>query len=202
MSRSKDFRRAKPSRKPKSRVLIVCEGKKTERLYLDELNRHYGSKILLVFSDTHSAPKSIVETAVARKKQAAKMAQQDPNESLEAVWCVFDRDEHPLVPEALDQARANNIPVAFSDPCFELWLLLHFQDQTAHLDRHAASRNCKNHMPGYMKSPDMPGLLARLPNAEERADALCQRQIKNKQERQNPWTEVHQLIAALRKLGM
>ena len=31
-------------------------------------------------------------------------------------------------------AGANGIRLAISNPCFELWLILHFQDHTAWLD--------------------------------------------------------------------
>jgi hypothetical protein len=53
------------------------------------------------------------------------------------VWCVFDVDEHPKLAEARDQANANGIQLAVSNPCFELWLLLHFQEHRAHAGGHA-----------------------------------------------------------------
>jgi hypothetical protein len=36
------------------------------------------------------------------------------------VWCVFDIDEHPVIPEAKDQAPANRIELTISNPYFEL----------------------------------------------------------------------------------
>ncbi len=44
------------------------------------------------------------------------------------VWCVFDRDDSlsQEVIEAIAEADKSSIRVAYSDECFEFWLLLHF----------------------------------------------------------------------------
>jgi len=46
------------------------------------------------------------------------------------LWVVFDRDENTPqeVYAAFRLARQNGIRIAFSHPCFELWLLLHFKN--------------------------------------------------------------------------
>lgn len=74
-------------------------------------------------------PKTVVELAVKLKKESEGQARRrrDVNLRYDHIWCVFDIDEHPFVPEARQQARDNRIDVAVSNPCFELWLLLHFQ---------------------------------------------------------------------------
>jgi hypothetical protein len=51
---------------------------------------------------------------------------------------VFDVDEHSSLEEAINIAAQNGIYVAVSNPCIELWFILHFQDQTAHIERHPA----------------------------------------------------------------
>ena len=69
-------------------------------------------------------------TAKAYKKKAQDAARREDDENLayDAVWCVFDVDEHPQIADARQMARANGIELAISNPCFELWLLLHFRD--------------------------------------------------------------------------
>ncbi len=57
------------------------------------------------------------------------------------VWALFDRDQHTDIPEAFACLREHNttartagrgqIQVAFSNPSFDLWLLLHFQQLSA-----------------------------------------------------------------------
>ncbi|MGH3940412.1 MAG: RloB family protein, partial [Pseudonocardiaceae bacterium] len=52
-------------------------------------------------------------------------------------WCVFDVEwpkNHPNLKQAIQLARDHNIRLAISNPCFELWLILHFEDQTAFLN--------------------------------------------------------------------
>ena len=41
-------------------------------------------------------------------------------------------------------AQANQIRLAISNPCIELWLLLHFGDQNAHIDRSDAQSASKS----------------------------------------------------------
>ncbi len=52
-------------------------------------------------------PKSVVERAVALKRDAEKEAKRknDPFLRYEEVWCVFDIDDHLRVTEAKQQAR-------------------------------------------------------------------------------------------------
>ncbi|HET8680377.1 MAG TPA: RloB family protein [Micromonosporaceae bacterium] len=44
------------------------------------------------------------------------------------LWAIFDRDQHHDIPQAMREAEAGGVAVAFSHPSFELWLLLHFID--------------------------------------------------------------------------
>lgn len=44
------------------------------------------------------------------------------------------------MPEAIELARRNEINVVASNPCIELWFILHHEDQTAHIEREAAQR--------------------------------------------------------------
>ena len=46
-------------------------------------------------------------------------------------WCVFDVEaptQHARLHDAVQMARDNGISVAVSNPCFELWLVLHHAD--------------------------------------------------------------------------
>jgi hypothetical protein len=46
------------------------------------------------------------------------------------LWAVFDRDENTPheIYAAFRLAKTNGIRIAFSHPCFELWLLLHLKN--------------------------------------------------------------------------
>ena len=51
------------------------------------------------------------------------------------IWCVFDRDDHGDISGTLQTARDREIQVAFSNPCFEVWLVLHVAEQSAPVER-------------------------------------------------------------------
>ena len=94
----------------------------------------------------------------------------------DVVWCVFDRDEN--TDEMLEKARkiADEVylNIAFSNPSFELWFLLHFCQQTAEL------RDCsdvihhlrsKGRIENYEKNRDyFDFLLPYMDKAVERAE--------------------------------
>lgn len=145
----KDIARKSRGLPPKRIVLICCEGAKTEPAYIEALRRELrlsSVHIEIVPGDVcGSSPKSIVSWAVEHRKALRK----DWPDTV--AWCAFDRDSHPKLSDALCRARDNNILVAFSNPSFELWLLLHFEFSTALIDRRAALRRLRTHVKDYEK---------------------------------------------------
>src|SRR4051812_45462119 len=150
-----DLRRRVARREPKRRILVVCEGGVTEAGYFKNLRAAFRNPLVVVeIDDQGGVPKTLVERAAARKREAERDAKSRRDEflSYDEVWCVFDVDEHPHLPDARQQARDNGIELAVSNPCFELWALLHFQDHTAHIERGDARRRLRQHLPEYEKS--------------------------------------------------
>ncbi|MFA6450836.1 MAG: RloB family protein [bacterium] len=196
--RRTDFKSQKPV------ILIVCEGKKTEPNYLTSIKQEWrltSMDIEIVGGDECGTdPKGIVDFAKSRARQLRTNKREIKNEN---VWCVFDRDQHLTCDAAIIMANDNGFGVAFSNPCIELWYLLHFQDQTAYLERDAAKRELKNHMPDYEKS--MAGIFRELESgligAELRANNLRIRHVGNGYpENHNPSTSVDKLIKHLRNI--
>lgn len=195
MKRSDSLRRRQPFREPRARFLLVCEGRVTEPAYFQDIRRAERGIIELEIVPV-GAPKKVVERAVEMKNAAERQARlrQDVNLQYDHVWCVFDVDEHPLIAEATQQAQANSIDLAVSNPCFELWLLLHFQDQSAHIERAVVQRLCREHMPGYQKTPPCEALRPLQTGAIERAIKLDKWQTARNSAGGNPSTGVHRLI--------
>lgn len=182
----------------------MCEGTKTEPEYFTDLSREEEVHLLeIVIGKGGAEPKTLVERAVTLKKDAEKQAkrERDDNLKFDEVWCVFDVDAHPRLHEALDQARANKISVAVSNPCFELWILLHFRDQTAYIDRYGARHACGEHIPNYDKSGSYAVLSERYADAVRRATTLDTRHREIGEEGSNPSTWVYRLTERLRELG-
>src|SRR5579862_1106584 len=171
--RSDSLRRRRPFKEVKKRILIVCEGEVTERYYFSDLGHQTRSLVRLTIK-SGGTPKTLVEYAVELKVDAEQAAKREKDQNLtyDSVWCVFDVDEHPFVPEARQQARDNRIEVAVSNPCFELWALLHFQDCRGHIDRRSIQRLCRQHMPGYEKRLSCDLLMPRYKDALRRSERL------------------------------
>lgn len=51
----------------------------------------------------------------------------------DVIWCVFDRDENSdaALQKAKQVAMKEGYRLAYSNPSFELWFLLHFVNQSA-----------------------------------------------------------------------
>jgi len=193
--------RRKPHRTPQYRVLIVCEGAKTEPVYFNRFRieqRLSPQLFRIVGGDECGAhPKSLVQYA----KNKAREAKRDRFE-YEHIWCVFDRDQHENIHEALLQARANGFGLAFSNPCFELWFLLHFQDQRAEVNRQTAVRELKEHLPDYTKSTDAYDILKpEQQDAIDRAEALRQQYVGARTIPPNPSTGVAELVVFLNRMS-
>jgi hypothetical protein len=141
----------------------------------------------------------LVEHAVERKKEAERQARRarDPFLKYDEVWCVFDVDSHPNLPEAKQQARDNGLNVAISNPNFELWILLHFQDQFAEHDRREITRLCKLHLPRYEKEVPYMTLRPLYADAVRRAEHLQTLQAQRGTPGGNPSTGVYRLTESI-----
>lgn len=134
------LRRQGPKREPYDRVLIVCEGTKTEPNYLREMIAHHrlSPVNIEITGEGGSAPSSVVDHALALFKKCP---------DYDHVFCVFDRDGHTTFQEAVERVRRTRLSrridkrvvgeahfeAITSIPCFEYWILLHFEYTTAHL---------------------------------------------------------------------
>ena len=117
------------------------------------------------------------------------------------IWCVFDVDEHPFLSEAQLQARDNNIDVAVPNPCFELWALLHFQDQRAAIGRADVKSLLRRHMHGYDKRLPCDTLHPFTDAARQRAVDLDRWHATRGTSGENPSTGVYRLVDIIRDKG-
>jgi hypothetical protein len=201
--RGRDLSRRRPQREPRLRILILCEGSRTEPGYFRAFRAELRNRLVEIeVDDRGGVPKTLVERTAARKKEAEREARsaRDRYLAYDEVWCVFDIDEHPLLPDALQQARDNRIHLAVSNPCFELWALLHFQDQSSYLHRHAVQSRLRHHLPGYDKDLPFARIHPAYDQAVERARELDRRCETAGNPGDNPSTGVH-ILTELIRLG-
>ena len=106
-------------------IRVVTEGKKTEPRYLNSL-RAAGFRLSV---DKFGVPVSDFMKWLRRSdKRPLKELGWDPK--LDTLWYVCDVDgtDTAVLMELIELARKINGRIAISNPSFELWLLLHFED--------------------------------------------------------------------------
>ncbi len=201
---SQDIRRRRSRRDIRRRILIVCEGGVTEAGYFRDLWRAIrNASVRLEIDDQGGVPKTLVERAAEKKKEAEREArsQRDAFLLFDEVWCVFDVDDHPHLHDARQQARANGVHLAVSNPCFELWALLHFQDHSAYLERRDARSRLKRHLPDYDKALPFERIHRGYSDAVSRAEELNRRREDAGDPGGNPSTGVYRLTERIREGG-
>lgn len=119
---------------------MFVEGRRTEEIYLVDWHRRRREHVRLTVHPYRGGPLQLVEHAVETKRGEAYDARHGRGRPHDQIWCVFHRDEHPKFTQSLDLASRNGISLAVSNPCIELWFILHFQDQAAFIHRHDAQR--------------------------------------------------------------
>ncbi len=112
-------------------IVIASEGKDTERIYFKALAKEYANPRVHVHildrcegEKNNSSPEHVL-------KQLNDYIEQYALEADDELWLVVDRDrwtEAMLSSVALKCKNNDYIHLALSNPCIELWLLLHLVD--------------------------------------------------------------------------
>ena len=116
-------------------------------------------------------PRKLVEEA-----RAVKRSERGQSTGFTKYWCVFDVEaptQHPRLNEAVQMARDNGISVAISNPCFELWLVLHYTDRESWIDNDGCRSLLRQHDNSQGKSLDGAAYVPRRHQAVTRAKRLA-----------------------------
>lgn len=106
-----------PSRRMKPVFLVFCEGE-TEEIYLDFIRKTFRSPIKIISKVEGS---DISSKLVNSRKKELKIS---PAEQIR-VFLMYDMDV-PAVTDKLFECQAEML---LSNPCLEIWYLLHCKDQ-------------------------------------------------------------------------
>lgn len=193
---SASLRRKPGQNPPRSITLIVCEGE-TEQEYFAAARIKYGlttAEIILAENTFGPAPISVVECA--EKKHA------EPG-GYDQIFCVFDRDGHESFERArnriqtLSSRKKKPLPIqeAISIPCFEFWVLLHYEKTDAPFNAcsDVIHRIRDQHFSIYEKANAAIArqLMANVADALKNALWLEARAENNNY---NPYTSVHKVL--------
>lgn len=130
--------------------LIVCEGVKTEPNYFLQLKKSLPVGTLDVQMDivgTGRNTNSLIDYAL-------KYAQRN-SKKFDRIWAVFDRDsfKESSFNDAIQNAKNNQIKVAWSNEAFELWFLLHFQYVNNNMSRSGYQKYLEREISAKLQAP-------------------------------------------------
>lgn len=205
---SKELQRRASRRDPYKKILIVCEGEKTEPKYFEDIREYYrlNTVNVEVRGDCGSDPMSVVNFAKQRFRE-----EKDAGDPFEQVYCVFDKDSHSTYAQALtvlESSTPRSVYFAINSvPCFEYWLLLHFVYTTRPYIALPGSSSgnqvlmeLKNYIPDYKKGSRkiFTDLISQLEQAKRFSERALQESHRNQTD--NPSTHVHTLVQILQDL--
>ena len=200
------LRREEAKKAPYDRVLIVCEGEKTEPNYLEEIRDAYRlntANIDICGEECGSDPLSVVNHAIEKYMK---------DKGYDRVYCVIDRDKHTNFNAAMDKLRSTTLgkdvkfKAAVSIPCFEFWLLLHFGYTTHQFCAPGNASNCdlvlrelrkKGRIPGYDKGAQNIYALTKAKLSDAIGYAKQLQKHNQDTDTNNPSTNIHELIEYL-----
>ncbi len=173
-------------------IVIASEGKDTERIYFTALAKEYSNPRVHVHilersenEQNNSSPEHVL-------KQLNDYKSQYELEADDELWLVVDKnqwEDKMLSRVATECALEVSMHMALSNPCFELWLLLHLEDaasltpeeHTLWMENRRKSKNADPYLKARLRqkmgtyhesSYDALTLIAHIEDAIERARAL------------------------------
>lgn len=203
-------RRALGSKSPKPKILVVCEGKITEPRYFKDFTDWCGNALVTVTTvGGCGVPISVVERAIGEKAQLIREARKskDSFDDHFEVWAVFDRDAHPKpqVPQAIALANKNKIHIAYSNPCFELWGLMHYSCEARPGHHCETQKKLKTILDGYCHEKNPVLSFEQLRSKYTYAVSNSAKALRNRQDEGqihgDPSTTVHFLTERIREFG-
>ena len=201
MGHDKSLKKMKLTRPEKNRklrrILIVCEGEKTEPNYFRKFQADQEVYDSIDVHGTGYNTVSLINEAIRIKNEAVQK-----REPYSEIWCVFDKDDFSIeaFEYAIRLAGQNQINCAYSIEAFEIWYMLHFNYYDSALSR----RQYKEKLSELLKKPylkndtEMYSLLKgrrkkAIQNAKRLYNIQCLLPLKD----QNPITTVFKLVEQL-----
>lgn len=201
----KGTQRVENTRDERKAVILACEDSVSAPLYFNaifddlKINHAIAASSLVIAKHTHTDPLGVLQDLLNHSGY----------EDFDHQWIVIDRDEertngggHTLenFNQAIAKAGGRRINVAYSNPCFEIWYLLHFEYRNTAIDRDELYQKLERNYQ-YKKNK----LLILTQEQQNTAIKNAQKLIKSWEDVQgatspstdNPSTTVHNLVKLL-----
>ena len=215
MSRGKIERRGSKPRRTKPVILIVTEGEKSEPKYFQHFRTRQNNVEVRVVPNSKNGCKTDYLNLIRKASRICKEDDLTPK-SGDSVWIITDGDVNYQAKDAVKKknealawartiAEKEAYSLLISNPCFELWYLLHLRYTTAHLQDYGAVKKALEQagIKDYEKHSDLyEQLVSETSEAIKRAKCLETHQVENGFVLPlgidaNPFTEVYKLVEKL-----
>ncbi len=203
---SRDFsslKRQRTQRDDRVKLIIVCEDKNAAPDYFRALEKYTSNPLIEIDKIDGGAgvPQTIIEKSIVHLKAQAQEAKQKRVKNINQVWAVFDKDKHTSFESAIQKGEAKGINIAYIIPCFELWLILHYERYDKHQHHKKLPKICAEKVGCYdkdKKTGDFFELMKNVEEAENRADWLFERRKAEGLVYGNPSTTIQHLTRKIR----
>jgi len=194
--------RRQPKQPTYPKIVIVCEGEKTEPNYFNGLRDELklSNARVEITGKGASNPMGVVSFAEKRYKE-----DKDAGFPFDRVFCVFDRNDHGDYDEALQKivkvrGKEDVFNAKVSVPSFEYYLLLHYEYTTSPCTSAQALTRLKKHIGGYTKGKK--DIFAITCDKLETAKSNARKSLTaaRKSGSDNPLTEVHELVQFMQNM--
>ena len=204
---AKKTNRTEASRDERETLVIACEDSVSAPLYFnaifDDLKKNHkiAAASLVIANHNHTDPCGVLQDLLKHPNY------QDFNHQ----WIVIDRDEerthgggHILenFNQAITRANGKNVRVAYSNPCFEIWYLLHSEYRNTAIDRDDLIGKLvrdiqykKNKLPVLNQEQQNTAIT----NAKKLINSWQDSQGISRPATDNPSTTVHELVILLNR---
>jgi hypothetical protein len=178
--------------------LVFCEGQSEIRYFeavKRTLPRSIQTHLSLEISKVVGLPKELIK----------KMRNHDSFSFADSKWIVSDVEwpkNHPGLHKVRNESIQEDITFLLSNPCFETWLIWHYQDQSRQLSSREAKRELLRSVGSAAENLSMSELMGARARAVLRAQAMRSTHERNgtNSPDDNPSSDIYLFIEALERV--
>jgi len=184
------------------KIYVFFHTEKDELEYFKNYKNHLESHLLIPKKAVFGDPCKLIDFLIEWKKGNI-----NPDDG-DMLWFVFDIDDFYCsnLVNSIKKANKNEIKVAFSNECFELWILLHFQKPSGAILRKDLGNKIRENIKGFKKGQNVFDLIIdKQDQAVKNAKALLKCPYEKidwnlfLSKKGNPSTSLHFLIEIINK---
>ncbi len=132
--------------------VIVTEGEKTEPIYFKNFRKRNCGLVIEIYNTKVTSPIQLVKHSITLIKR--KDLDLDNKDKLYVIFDVDENSEEDIL-KAKKLANHHKINICVSNPCFEVWYILHYEYLNSNISRNSVIQKLKKYVPDYEKSKNI-----------------------------------------------